>query len=131
MATIFAKIIKGEIPSYKIAENDLFYAFLDISPLAKGHTLVVPKQEIDYIFDLDDDLLGGMMIFSKRVAKAIQSVVPCNRVAMMVAGLEVPHAHMHLLPIQTEKDLLLSNPRVELIDEEFTELAEAIGKAFI
>ena len=131
MATIFAKIIKGEIPSYKIAENDLFYAFLDISPLAKGHTLVVPKQEIDYIFDLDDDLLGGMMIFSKRVAKAIQSVVPCNRVAMMVAGLAVPHAHMHLLPIQTEKDLLLSNPRVELIDEEFTELAEAIGKAFI
>lgn len=131
MATIFTKIIKGEIPSYKIAENDLFYAFLDISPLAKGHTLVVPKQETDYIFDLDDDLLGDMMIFSKRVAKAIQSVVPCNRVAVMVAGLEVPHAHIHLLPIQTEKDLLLSNPRVKLSEEEFKELAEAISNAFV
>lgn len=131
MATIFTKIIQGDIPSYKIAEDDRFYAFLDINPLVKGHTLVIPKQETDYIFDLDDELLGDMMIFSKRLAKAIQAVVPCNRVALMVAGLEVPHAHIHLLPIQTEKDLLLSNPRVELTQKEFVELTEAISKAFM
>ncbi len=131
MATIFTKIIQGDIPSYKIAEDDRFYAFLDINPLAKGHTLVIPKQETDYLFDLEDELLGDMMIFSKRVAKAIQTVVPCNRIALMVAGLEVPHAHIHLLPIQTEKDLLLTNPRVKLTEDEFIELAEAVSSVFV
>ena len=98
MATIFSRIIAGEIPSYKIAENDRFFAFLDINPMAKGHTLVVPKQETDYIFDLDDELLSGMILFSKQVASAIQAAIPCNRVGVMVIGMEVPHAHIHLIP---------------------------------
>lgn len=131
MATIFTKIIKGEIPSYKIAEDNRFYAFLDINPMTKGHTLVIPKQETDYIFDLEDDMLGDMMIFSKRVANAIQTVVSCSRVALMVAGLEVPHAHIHLLPIQTERDLVLTNPRVKLTEVEFKELAESISSEFV
>ena len=96
MASIFTKIIKGEIPSYKIAEDDRYYAFLDIRPLAKGHTLVVPKQEVDYLFDVEDELLGGAMIFAKRVAKALESVIDCKRVGVMVIGTEVPHAHIHL-----------------------------------
>lgn len=130
MATIFSKIIAGDIPSYKIAENDKFYAFLDINPMAKGHTLVVPKQEIDYIFELDDVLLGEMVIFSKRVAAAIKKAVPCNRVGLMVIGLEVPHAHIHLVPIIKEGDMNLSNPKMKFTNEEFIEIAEIIKKEF-
>ena len=126
MATIFSRIIAGEIPSYKVAESDRFFAFLDINPLAKGHTLVVPKQETDYLFDLDDDLLAGMVLFSKKVAAAIRAAIPCSRVGMMVIGLEVPHAHIHLVPIQKEGDMSLSNPRVKLTKEEFAEIAERI-----
>lgn len=128
MPTIFSSIIAGEIPSYKVAENDRFYAFLDINPMAKGHTLVVPKQETDYIFDLDDHLLAEMMVFAKKVAKAIEKSLSCKRVGVMVIGLEVPHAHIHLIPIQKESDLNLSNPRVKLSDDEFKEIAEAIRK---
>ena len=130
MATIFSKIISGDIPSYKIAEDDKFYAFLDINPMTKGHTLVVPKQEIDYIFDLDDVLLGEMIIFSKRVALAIEKAISCKRVGMMVIGLEVPHAHIHLVPIQNEGDLNLSNPKLKLSSDEFIEIANKIKKAF-
>jgi len=130
MATIFSKIISGDIPSYKIAEDDKFYAFLDISPMAKGHTLVVPKQETDYIFDLDDDMLGEMVKFSKRVAKAIEKAISCKRVGVMVIGLEVPHAHIHLVPIQREGDLNLTNPKIKLINDEFVEIAEKIKSAF-
>lgn len=128
MATIFSKIIAGEIPSYKIAENDKFYAFLDINPLVKGHTLVVPKQEVDYIFDLPDNDLGEMHIFSKHVAAAIEKAFPCKRIGMAVIGLEVPHAHIHLIPIQKESDMLFSNPKLQLSPEEFTAAAEAIRK---
>ena len=130
MATIFSKIILGDIPSYKIAEDDKFYAFLDINPMTKGHTLVVPKQEIDYIFDLDDVLLGKMIMFSKRVALAIEKAISCTRVGMMVIGLEVPHAHIHLVPIQNEGDLNLSNPKLKLSSDEFIEIADKIKKAF-
>lgn len=128
MATIFSKIIAGEIPSYKIAEDEQFFAFLDINPMAKGHTLVIPKQETDYIFDLDDSLLAEMVVFSKRVAKAIEKAISCKRVGMMVIGLEVPHAHIHLIPIQKEGDMSLANPRVKLSKEEFEEIAESIRK---
>ena len=130
MATIFSKIISGDIPSYKIAEDDKFYAFLDINPMTKGHTLVVPKQETDYIFDLDDALLAEMVIFSKRVALAIEKAISCKRVGMMVIGLEVPHAHIHLVPIQSEGDLNLSNPKLKLSSDEFIEIADKIKKAF-
>lgn len=130
MATIFSKIIAGEIPSYKIAENDKFYAFLDINPMTKGHTLVVPKQETDYIFDIEDALLGEMMLFSKRVARAIEKAITCKRVGMMVIGLEVPHAHIHLVPLQKEGDLNLSNPKLKLSSSEFSEIAEKIKKEF-
>lgn len=128
MATIFSRIIAGEIPSYKIAENDDFFAFLDINPMAKGHTLVVPKQETDYIFDLDDELLSKMTLFAKQTAKAIEKAIPCKRIGIMVVGLEVPHAHIHLIPIQKEGDMSLANPRVKLSDEEFKEIAEKIRK---
>ncbi|HBT86490.1 MAG: HIT family protein [Fermentimonas sp.] len=130
MATIFSRIIKGEIPSYKIAEDEKFYAFLDISPRVKGHTLVVPKLEVDYIFDIEDDLLADMIVFSKKVAKAIKAAVPCKRIGVMVLGLEVPHAHIHLLPLQSENDMNLSNPKLTLTDEEFAEIAEKISEAF-
>lgn len=128
--TIFSKIIVGEIPSYKIAEDDRFYAFLDIRPMSKGHTLVVPKQEIDYLFDLDDSLLSGMAVFAKKVTKAIEKAIPCKRVGMMVIGLEVPHAHIHLIPIQKEGDMSLANPKLQLLPQEFEEIAERIRKAF-
>lgn len=131
MATIFSRIIAGEIPSYKVAENDRFYAFLDINPMSKGHTLVVPKQETDYLFDLEDALLGDMVVFSKKVAKGIEKAISCKRVGMMVIGLEVPHAHIHLIPIRKEGDMNLSNPKLQLSGEEFEEIAEKIGKAFI
>ena len=130
MATIFSKIISGDIPSYKIAEDDKFYAFLDINPMTKGHTLVVPKQETDYIFDLDDALLAEMVIFSKRVALAIEKAISCKRVGMMVIGLEVPHAHIHLVPILSEGDLNLTNSKLKLSNDEFLEIADKIKKAF-
>lgn len=126
MATIFTKIVKGEIPSYKIFEDDHFYAFLDISPMAKGHTLVIPKKEIDYLFDIDDAMLKEMIVLSKKIAKAIEKAIECNRVGVMVIGLEVPHAHIHLIPIQNEGDMNLSNKRVELSKEEFEKIATDI-----
>ena len=130
MATIFSKIIAGEIPSYKVAEDDKFYAFLDINPLVKGHTLVVPKREVDYIFDLEDDELAAMQVFAKRLALAIQKAFPCKKVGQAVIGLEVPHAHIHLIPIQKESDMLFSNPKLKLTNEEFVSIADAINKAW-
>lgn len=127
MASIFSKIIAGEIPSYKIAENDKFFAFLDINPMTKGHTLVIPKIEIDYIFDLQDDLLAEMTVFSKRVAQAIKEAIPCERVGLMVVGLDVPHAHVHLMPINNASDMNLSNPKLELTREEFEIVAKQIS----
>lgn len=126
MATIFSRIIAGEIPSYKIAEDERFYAFLDINPLVKGHTLVVPKQEVDYIYDLDDDTLGQMHVFAKGVAQAIAKVIPCKRIAVSVIGLEVPHAHIHLIPISKESDVIISNPKLKLSSEEFSAIAKTI-----
>lgn len=126
MATIFTKIVQGEIPSYKIAEDENYYAFLDINPLAKGHTLVIPKEETDYLFDLDEDLLAGMMVFSKKIAKAIEKVIPCNRIGVAVLGLEVPHAHIHLIPINSEADISFSRPKLKLTEVEFLEIADKI-----
>ena len=130
MATIFSRIVAGEIPCYKVAENDKFFAFLDINPLVKGHTLVIPKQEVDYIFDLSDEDLAAMHVFAKKVALAIGKAFPCKKVGMAVLGLEVPHAHIHLIPMQSEKDMLFSNPKLKLSDEEFNEIAESIRKNF-
>ncbi len=129
MATIFSKIIAGEIPSCKVAEDERFFAFLDINPMTKGHTLVVPKQETDYIFDLNDNWLSEMMLFAKKVAKGIEKAVPCRRVGVMIIGLEVPHAHIHLIPIQKEGDMCLANPRIKLSPEEFKEIALKIREA--
>lgn len=126
MASIFSRIIAGEIPSYKIAENNKFFAFLDINPMAKGHTLVIPKQEVDYLFDLDDATVGEMHIFAKKIAKAIEKAVPCKRIGTMVLGMEVPHAHIHLIPINKESDMLLSNPKLKLDKTEFEEIAKKI-----
>lgn len=126
MASIFSKIVKGEIPSYRIAADERFYAFLDINPVAKGHTLIIPKHEVDYIFDVDDKTLGYMMIFAKRVAEALKKVVACKRVGVAVLGLEVPHAHIHLIPINSEADFSFSKPRVKLTKEEFEQLASDI-----
>jgi histidine triad (HIT) family protein len=130
VATLFSRIIAGEIPSYKIAENEYFYAFLDIRPLNAGHTLVVPKLEIDYIFDMEDEMLGAMMVFAKRVANAIQKVVPCERIGVAVIGLEVPHAHIHLSPINFVGDLDFSKSK-SIPAEEMVQLAQKISKAFI
>lgn len=129
MATIFSRIVAGEIPSYKVAENDKFYAFLDINPLVKGHTLVIPKQEVDYIFDLSDEDLAEMQVFTKKVAAAIKTALPCIKVGQAVIGLEVPHAHIHLIPIQKESDMLFSNEKLKLTADEFKEIAEKINKA--
>ncbi len=129
MATIFTKIINGEIPCYKIAEDDNFLAFLDINPLAKGHTLVVPKKEVDYLFDLDDDLLAGLNVFAKKVAKAIDRVIKCKRVGVAVLGLEIPHAHVHLIPINGLYDIDFSKPKLKLTDKEFKEIADIIRAA--
>ncbi|MFO8000351.1 MAG: HIT family protein [Marinilabilia sp.] len=126
MATIFSRIVKGEIPSFKIAEDEHYYAFLDINPLARGHTLVVPKQEVDYLFDLEDDLLAGMMVFSKKVAKAIEKAVPCKRIGVAVLGLEVPHAHIHLVPLNQEGDISFAKPKLQLSQEEMETIAEKI-----
>ncbi len=126
MATIFTKIVNGEIPSYKIFENEHFYSFLDISPMTKGHTLVIPKKEVDYLFDIDDAMLSEMIVLSKKIAKAIEKTVECTRVGVMVVGLEMPHAHIHLIPIENEGDMNLSNKRIELTKEEFEKIAEDI-----
>lgn len=130
MATIFSKIVAGEIPSYKVAENELFYAFLDINPLVKGHTLVIPKREVDYIFDLEDDEIAAMQVFTKRVATAIKKAFPCIKVGQAVLGLEVPHAHIHLIPMQSESDMLFTNPKLKLTAEEFKEIASKISEEF-
>lgn len=130
MAGIFAKIAAGEIPSYKCAESDKFYAFLDINPLVKGHTLVIPRREVDYIFDLDDDELAEMAVFAKHVAAAIKKAFPCRKVGMAVLGLEVPHAHIHLIPMQTEKDMNFANPKLKLADDEMAAVAARIRENF-
>ena len=130
MAGIFARIAAGEIPSYKCAENDKFYAFLDINPLVKGHTLVIPRREVDYIFDLDDDELAQMAVFAKRVARAIKAAFPCRKVGMAVLGLEVAHAHIHLIPMQTEKDMNFANPKLSLPDAEMADIAARIRGEF-
>ncbi len=131
MATIFTKIINGEIPCYKVAESADFFAFLDIRPQSKGHTLVVPKREVDYFFDLEEDLYTGIMLFAKQLAKAIEQVIPCKRVGMVVFGLEVPHAHIHLIPITKESDMNLAGATpVSLTEEEFMETANQIATAF-
>ena len=131
MATIFTKIIKGEIPSYKIAEDDRCYAFLDINPLKEGHTLVVPKAEVDYIFDLDDDYLADLFVFSKKISKAIREVVPCARIGIAVIGLEVPHAHIHLVPMDSMEDISFRNPKKKFSPEQFSKIAKEISEKVI
>lgn len=127
---IFSKIAAGEIPSYKCAENEKFYAFLDINPIAKGHTLVIPRREVDYIFDMDDDELAEYHVFAKKVAIALKKAFPCKKVGEAVLGLEVPHAHIHLIPMQSEKDMFFSNPKLKFTDDEFRETAEKIRNEF-
>ena len=127
MASIFSRIINGEIPCYKIAENDKFFAFLDINPLMKGHTLVIPKKEVDYIFDIEDNDLGEMMIFAKQIANRIKDVIPCVKVGVAVIGLEVPHAHIHLVPMQKEGDLDFKRPKLQLSQEEFVEIQHKLA----
>ncbi|MES2132225.1 MAG: HIT family protein [Bacteroidota bacterium] len=129
MPGIFSKIVAGDIPSYKVAENDHYLAFLDISPLKKGHTLVIPKKEVDYIFDLDDETYTGLMDFAKQIALAIKKAIPCNRVGMCVIGLEVPHAHIHLIPINSENDMNFKNEKLKLSSEEFGTIASTIRTA--
>jgi histidine triad (HIT) family protein len=131
MATIFTRIINGEIPCYKIAEDENFFAFLDINPLRKGHALVVPKKETDYIFDLDDNQLTGIILFSKKVAAAIKDVFPCNRIGVAVLGLEVPHAHIHLVPMDTMEDINFKNPKLKLSQVEFSEIAALISSKVV
>jgi histidine triad (HIT) family protein len=130
MASIFTKIVNGEIPSYKIAEDENYYAFLDINPLAKGHTLVIPKKEVDYIFDIEDDFYKGLFAFSKKVAKAIERVIPCKRIGLTVIGLEVPHAHIHLIPINSIYDMDFKQPKLKLEADEFQSIAESIVSAY-
>lgn len=129
MASIFSLIAAGQIPSYKIAEDENYYAFLDINPLAKGHTLVIPKKEVDYIFDLDDQTYAGLWAFAKKVAAGIKTAIPCKRVGVAVLGMEVPHAHIHLVPLQTEGDLNFRNKKLSLTPEEFNEIAKKIAAA--
>lgn len=129
MASIFTKIINGEIPSYKVAENDQFYAFLDINPLQKGHTLVVPKKEVDEFFTLDDKILSDMIVFAKSIAEKIKKTFPCNRVGMTVIGLEVPHAHIHLIPINQEPDMNFHSPKLSLEPNELEEIAIKLREA--
>jgi histidine triad (HIT) family protein len=129
MAGIFSKIIAGEIPSYRIHEDDRYYAFLDINPLAEGHTLVIPKVETDYLFDLEDDLLADMMVFAKKVAKALDKTMDCKRVGVAVLGLEVPHAHIHLVPINSLYDIEFSRPKLKFSKEEFMAIAAKISAA--
>ncbi len=127
---IFSRIAAGEIPSYKCAESDKFYAFLDINPLVKGHTLVIPRREVDYVFDMEDDELAEYHVFAKKVARAIKNAFPCIKVGMAVLGLEVPHAHIHLVPMNSEKDMLFSNPKLKLSEEEFRTIADKIYGEF-
>lgn len=129
MASIFSRIISGEIPCHKIAENDHYFAFLDIMPLAPGHVLVVPKKETDYIFDLDDDILGGILPFAKDIAKAMEKVMPCERIGISVIGLEVPHAHVHLIPLRTMDDINFSRPKLKMSSAELEEIANKIRSA--
>jgi histidine triad (HIT) family protein len=130
MASIFSKIVQGEIPAYKIAEDDYFLAFLDVNPLAKGHTLIIPKKEVDYIFDLDDTLYSGLFVFAKKVAKALEASINCERIGVAVIGLEVPHAHIHLVPINHVGDINFSAPRVKLSLEQYQEIADTIKEKF-
>ena len=129
--TIFTKIINGEVPCYKVAENDRYFAFLDIAPMTKGHTLVIPKfeadKEGDYIFDMDDEMYAGLMMFAKQVAKAIEAAVTCKRVGVAVMGMEVPHVHVHLIPMNAEKDMVISNPKLKLEASEMAEIAAVIA----
>ena len=129
MATIFTKIVNGEIPCYKVAETDDFLAFLDINPLQEGHTLVIPKKEVNYIFDVEDSLHAGLWNFAKSVGKAIEKVVPCERIGITVIGLEVPHAHIHLIPLKTLYDMDFRKPKLKFTEEEFEEIARKIGSA--
>ena len=131
MATIFTKIVNGEIPCYKIAGDENYFAFLDINPLRAGHTLVVPKREIDYIFDLDDAYLEGMIVFSKKIAAAIRNVIPCNRIGVAILGLEVPHAHIHLVPMDTMEDINFKKPKLKFSPEEFKDIAAKISRQVI
>jgi histidine triad (HIT) family protein len=128
MASIFTKIVNGEIPSYKVAEDENYYAFLDISPVAKGHTLVIPKKEVDYIFDIDDETYIGLQLFAKKVAAGIKKAIPCKKVGVMVLGLEVPHAHIHLVPMQSEADLLNFSKKINLSPDEFQEITKRISQ---
>ena len=130
MASIFSRIVAGEIPCYKVAEDERFFAFLDISPVAKGHTLVIPKQEVDYIFDLDDETYNGLMTFARRVARALEGAVECKRVGVAVMGLEVPHAHVHLIPITTEGDMNFFREKLSLPAEEMASIAARIAEKF-
>lgn len=127
---IFSKIAAGEIPSYKCAESEKFYAFLDINPVAKGHTLVIPRREVDYIFDMDDDEIAEYQVFAKKVATALKKAFPCRKVAQVVLGLEVPHAHIHLIPMNSEADVDFRKEKLKMSEEEFKEIAEAIRKNF-
>jgi len=131
MASIFSKIVNGEIPCYKVAEDERFLAFLDIFPLATGHVLVIPKTETDYLFDLDDNNFAGLMLFSKRVAIALKKAVPCKKVGVAVLGLEVPHAHIHLIPLNSESDINFSKPKLKLSEVELTHIAEKIAGEFL
>jgi len=126
MATLFSKIVSGEIPCYKIAEDSNCFAFLDINPLAMGHTLVIPKKEIDYIFDVDDQLLSGLILFSKKIARALETAIPCKRIGIAVIGLEVPHAHVHLIPLNTMSDINFTRPKLVVSKEELQQTAEKI-----
>ena len=130
MASIFSRIVAGEIPSYKIAEDERYYAFLDINPVAIGHTLVIPKHEVDYIFDLDDDELAGLVVFAKRVAAAIKEAIPCVKVGVTVLGLEVPHAHVHLVPLNKESDMNFSHKKLTLPAEQMLEICSKISAQF-
>jgi Diadenosine tetraphosphate (Ap4A) hydrolase and other HIT family hydrolases len=128
MSTIFSKIVNGEIPCYKIAEDEHYFAFLDINPLAKGHTLVIPKAEVDYIFDLDQKSLASLMVFAQKIAKAVQAAIPCKRIGVAVLGLEVPHAHIHLVPLNSENDMDFRKSKLKFTTEEFLQIAESIKK---
>lgn len=130
MATVFSKIVRGEIPSYKVAESEDYYAFLDISPLAEGHTLVIPKKEVDYIFDLDDETYNGLTAFAKKVALALKTAVPCKRVGVAVLGMEVPHTHIHLVPLNSEGDMDFRKEKLSLTQERFREIADSIATEF-
>jgi histidine triad (HIT) family protein len=131
MASIFSKIVNGEIPAYKVAEDENYLAFLDIFPVAKGHTLVIPKKEVDYLFDLDDELYAGLQLFAKKVAVGLKKAIPCEKVGVLVLGLEVPHAHIHLIPMQNESDLLNFSKKQKFTPEEFQKIKELISENII